>query len=126
MHSPVSTRSPGLHLLGDLHDCACAAAVMQDPEGLIMACRQAVQAAGLTPVGEAFHHFAPEGGVTGVIILAESHVALHTWPEERYVTLDVFVCNYSADNRPKADMLFAQLIALFAPQHQAIQRVERS
>jgi len=39
-----------------------------------------------------FHHFGPNGGVSGVLVLAESHVSIHTWPERDYAALDIFVC----------------------------------
>jgi hypothetical protein len=57
-----------------------------------------VAGSGLTPVGELFHRFEPGGGVTGVVLLAESHLAVHTWPELGAVTMDVYVCNFSGDN----------------------------
>ena len=53
--------------------------------------------------------------VTGTVVLAESHFALHTWPEIRGVTLDVYVCNFSADNSALAHGLFAETIAAFTP-----------
>jgi S-adenosylmethionine decarboxylase len=73
-----------------------------------------VAAAGLTVVGDYFHQF-PGGGVTGTVVLAESHLAVHTWPESNYVTLDVFVCNMSCDNRAKARQLFDALVLAFLP-----------
>ncbi|HMR10371.1 MAG TPA: adenosylmethionine decarboxylase, partial [Polyangiaceae bacterium] len=44
-----------------------------------------------TVVGEAFHHFAPQG-VSGTLVIAESHISLHTWPEQGYVAVDIFTC----------------------------------
>ena len=49
------------------------------------------------------------GGITGTILLAESHLAIHTWPERAGVTLDVYVCNFTADNTGKAEQLFEAL-----------------
>jgi S-adenosylmethionine/arginine decarboxylase-like enzyme len=73
-------------------------------------------------VGELFHRFAPVGagdaastGITGVVLLAESHVAVHTWPELGAVTLDVYVCNFGIDNSQRAEALLAVLTAEFAP-----------
>ncbi|MFN4195262.1 MAG: S-adenosylmethionine decarboxylase family protein [Thermosynechococcus sp.] len=77
------------------------------------------------PLGELFHQFGEAGGVTGAVVLAESHLAIHTWPEKRYVTLDVYVCNYSQDNRGKAQALFDQLVAVFDPELPRTQCVER-
>ena len=56
---------------------------------------------GLTPVAQAFHQFGSTrepAGATGAVILAESHLAVLTWPEVRAVTLDLYVCNFSQDN----------------------------
>ena len=51
----------------------------------------ACRAAGATVLGARFHQFEPEG-VTGIVLLAESHASVHTWPEAGLVTLDVFTC----------------------------------
>ena len=55
-------------------------------------------------------------GVTGVVLLAESHLALHTWPELGVVTLDVYVCNRGIDNGARAQQLLNALIAVFGPE----------
>jgi S-adenosylmethionine decarboxylase len=85
-------------------------------------CLTAVSTAGLTAVGDTFHQFNVGNGITGVVLLAESHLAIHTWPELNYVTLDVFVCNLHCDNSLKALQLFEQLLTAFAPS--CIQRYE--
>ena len=115
----------GLHLTADLRDCDLARPVMTDPDALRALCLQAVNAAGLQPVGELFHRFPAPGGITGVVLLAESHLAVHTWPEIASVTLDVYVCNFGADNTQRAERLMAVLTAAFAPgavQHLALRR----
>lgn len=88
-------------------------------------CLQAVDAAGLRPVGELFHPFPAPGGVTGVVLLAESHLAVHTWPELGAVTLDVYVCNLAGDNSAKARALLAALEAAFAPERAEHHEVQR-
>ncbi len=113
----------GLHLTADLRDCPVGRAVMTEPGALRTACLDAVRRAGLQQVGELFHRFAPAPGaasdapvgITGVVLLAESHLAVHTWPELAAVTLDVYVCNLGADNSPRAHTLLDALIAAFAP-----------
>lgn len=90
---------------------------MTDPAALRGVCLGAVRDARLEPVGELFHTFPAPGGVTGVVLLAESHLAVHTWPEIGAVTLDVYVCNYGADNSHKAHHLMDTLQAAFAPTH---------
>jgi len=113
----------GLHLTADLRGCAAASAVMTAPAALRSMCLAAVSAAGLTPVGELFHRFAAPcstdraapTGITGVVLLAESHLAVHTWPELEAATLDVYVCNLGADNSARAEALLATLVGAFAP-----------
>ncbi len=54
--------------------------------------RRAVTAAQATLLHLHLHHFTPNGGVSGVAVLAESHISIHTWPEKAYAALDVFMC----------------------------------
>ena len=115
----------GLHLTADLHGCRNDTAAMTDTAALRHACLAAVHGAGLVPVGELFHRFPAPGGVTGVVLLAESHLAVHTWPELGAVTLDVYVCNLGADNSQRAHSLLAALQAAFEPalaERHALQR----
>lgn len=119
----------GLHLTADLSGCA-RLALLTDGDGLARQARAAAEGAGLAVVGEHWHRFPDSaggepGGITGMLLLAESHVALHTWPELASVTLDVYVCNYGGDNTAKARALMAALIAAFEPaaaQRQELQR----
>jgi S-adenosylmethionine decarboxylase len=115
----------GLHLTADLRGCRAGSAELTDAGALRSSCLQAVAAAGLQPVGELFHHFAPAGGVTGVVLLAESHLAVHTWPELSAVTLDVYVCNLQADNSARAEALLRALEAVFLPAHADRHRLQR-
>jgi S-adenosylmethionine decarboxylase len=116
----------GLHLTADLRQCNNTLLAMTQPDALRVLCLAAVKRAGLRAVGELFHRFGPspvvqaqdlpQGGVTGVVLLAESHLAVHTWPELSAVTLDVYVCNIGADNSDLARQVLNELIAAFAPQ----------
>jgi S-adenosylmethionine decarboxylase proenzyme len=115
----------GLHLMANLHGCAAAESMLRDAGLLRARCIELVAATGLGAVGECFHQFG-SGGVTGVVMLAESHLSLHTWPEKHFVTLDVFVCNLQCDNRAKARELFASLVKLFQPADQHFYEVERA
>ncbi|MGP1683045.1 MAG: adenosylmethionine decarboxylase, partial [Giesbergeria sp.] len=104
----------------------CDSRLMLDAEYLGAFCKEHVAAAGLTSVGNLFHRFGEGGGVTGVVVLAESHLSIHTWPEAGYVTLDVYVCNFQANNRPKAQQLFDNILAAFNPADPHLQQVERA
>ena len=119
----------GLHLTADLYGCSCPADLLIDSQALAALCRQAVGDATLTIVDEKFFTF-PDyqnepGGVTGAVLLAESHLALHTWPERSGVTLDVYVCNFSTDNSWKAEKLMDDLIIAFSPSEQNTNRILR-
>lgn len=103
---------------------------MQDSDALREACLSHVDAVGLTAVADRFHRFAPRqpgvpAGVTGVVLLAESHLAVHTWPERGVVTLDVFVCNLLGDNQSRAHALMEGLIEGFRPRFINRQAVRR-
>ncbi len=54
--------------------------------------RQAVERCGATLLHIHLHHFSPNGGISGVAVLAESHISVHTWPEYGYAAFDVFMC----------------------------------
>jgi len=121
----------GLHLTADLSDCRGEPQLLTDTAALRALCLRAVRDAGLTPVGELFHRFTPAGepgqtGITGVVLLAESHLAVHTWPEIGGATIDAYVCNFSADNSARAHRLVDQLVAAFAPVRVRRQQLERS
>ncbi|KJA10117.1 S-adenosylmethionine decarboxylase [Acidovorax temperans] len=121
----------GLHLTADLHGCRCAPHWLTDADALGRACLDAVAASGLQAVGQVFHTFPATahgpGGVTAAVLLAESHLCVHTWPEQAAVTLDVYVCNFGADHSAKAHALMNALLALLEAttvQRHALQRGE--
>ena len=102
----------GLHILGELHtnEISCLEDISLVKERIV----DLVERAGLSNVGVSEYVF-PQGGYTFVILLAESHVSIHTWPELAYVTLDVFACNVSKDNSVVARELFKSITQLFNP-----------
>jgi S-adenosylmethionine/arginine decarboxylase-like enzyme len=135
----------GLHLTVDLFECRDPAGLMRDGAALAGVCEALARDAGLSVVGRQFHAFSPHessrgtgvagasgvtgvaggAGVTGVLLLAESHLAVHTWPELQAVTLDVFVCNFGADNSHKAHQLVDALVPRFEPGHVQRQQLSR-
>lgn len=78
----------GVHLLIDLW----GASHLDDIEIVEDALRRSAEVAGATLLHTHLHHFSPNGGVSGVLVLAESHISIHTWPERGYAALDVFMC----------------------------------
>lgn len=119
----------GLHLTADLYHCQCDRAWLVDADALGQHCLAAVQAVGLQAVGQLFHAFpaTPMGpsGVTATVLLAESHLCVHTWPEQGAVTLDVYVCNFGGDHSAKARALMDALVALFAPRRVQRHQLQR-
>jgi S-adenosylmethionine/arginine decarboxylase-like enzyme len=71
---------------------------------------QAIQQAGLTAVGELAFTFQPQG-ISAVVLLAESHIALHFWPEKGKISVDIHICDFHQDNQSKAQQL-VQAIAI--------------
>jgi S-adenosylmethionine decarboxylase len=90
------TTSPydGQHLIADLHGCAAA---LDDVARIERALHAAAVAGGATIIDLRLHHFGPGQGVTGVALLAESHISVHTWPEHAYAALDFFLCGARHD-----------------------------
>lgn len=82
----------GHHTLIELHGCDDAK--LRDVTSLRALMLEAVRRSGGTYVTDIFHHFSPHG-VSGVIVIAESHVTIHTWPEHGYAAADVFTCGGS-------------------------------
>ncbi|MBF0394153.1 MAG: adenosylmethionine decarboxylase [Alphaproteobacteria bacterium] len=78
----------GIHLLIDLW----GASDLDRLDVVESALRGGAEAAGATILHSHMHHFSPNGGVSGVLVLAESHISIHTWPERGYAALDVFMC----------------------------------
>lgn len=113
----------GIHLLGEWYGCPANEQLTQ-ADALRALCRRVVEDAGLTIVGDRFHQFQPQG-VTGTVLLAESHLAIHTWPESGFVTLDVYVCNYTTDNTDKAKRVFDALEKALAPARKRVQAISR-
>lgn len=114
----------GRHWLIDCSDCRCDASLLQSSATLEARCLRACRDAGLRIVGSAFHQFQPTG-VTGVVLLAESHLSVHTWPVERFAAIDVYVCNHAEDNAARGTALAQAMASLFAPLRCATREIVR-
>ncbi len=78
----------GTHLILDLWD----AEGLDDLERIETVMRKAVDVCGATLLHIHLHHFTPNDGISGVAVLAESHISVHTWPERKYAAFDIFMC----------------------------------
>jgi S-adenosylmethionine decarboxylase len=85
----------GTHLIIDL----LGAERLDDLEHIEQTLRDCVDAAGATLLHIHLHRFTPNGGVSGVAVLAESHISIHSWPERGYAALDVFMCGAARPER---------------------------
>jgi len=84
----------GRHLIAEYTDCA--ADKLNDAEFLERCLLEAVRRSGATVVKSVFHRYAPQG-VSGVVVIAESHMSVHTWPEYNYAAIDFFTCGQTVD-----------------------------
>ncbi|MBN2752048.1 MAG: adenosylmethionine decarboxylase [Rhodospirillaceae bacterium] len=80
----------------------------------------AAEDAGATKLHTHLHHFTPNGGISGVVVLAESHISIHTWPERNYAALDVFMCGSCDPYR-----CIPHLQAAFHPEHVTLNEIKR-
>ena len=110
-------RISGKHWLVEFY----SARQLGDAKAIRLALRAAVTASGATLLKLQLHHFGPGRGVTGVALLAESHISIHTWPERGYAAVDIFMCGPTS-NPQKA---LAALRAALDPRKVRIRRFER-
>ena len=96
----------GKHLLLELKDCDRE--VLNDLSFLKGVLQTAASESGATVLGESFHQFKPQG-VSGVVIIAESHLFIHTWPECGYAAVDIFTCGDSVQPGKAAHILISKL-----------------
>jgi S-adenosylmethionine decarboxylase len=89
----IASSYDGRHLIAELHGCAG----LDDAALVERSLRDAAAAAGATLLDIRLHSFGPERGVTGVALLAESHISIHTWPEHDYAAADIFLCGRTHD-----------------------------
>ncbi len=119
----------GLHIFADFYNCP-RAKFLVSAKALRALCLRASETAGLSVLGDHFYQFkgvdvTQAGGVTGALVLAESHLAIHTWPERHGATLDIYVCNITGDNSSKAEKLYDELVQAIRPTDIMVERVWR-
>lgn len=107
----------GEHLIIELYNCDRKILARVDQVQGIMI--KAAKAANTTIIDSVFHRFNPHG-VSGVVVIAESHFAVHTWPEHGYVSIDVYTCG---DGKPWE--AFKTVRKMFKPKHFSVMKMER-
>ncbi len=112
-------KAEGTHLLADLS--GVAPQLLTSCEAIEALLRSAAIAAGAQILHGHFHAFGPGLGVTGVLLLAESHISIHTWPEQQFAAVDIFMCGNCAPQRA-----LDVLIEALAPRRHEIRFINRS
>lgn len=119
MNPKQYTSNPeGIHYLIDLQ--GCNPELLSDKTMLVEAMEKAASEAEATVVETLIHQFNPHG-LSGVVVIAESHLAIHTWPERNYAAIDVFTCG----NADIADKIYQNIKQIFSPKHCNCTRLER-
>ena len=111
-------RPAGLHLLADLK--GVDSGLLADPAAIDALLRKAALAAGARILHSHFHAFGPGLGVTGVLLLAESHISIHTWPEHGFAAADIFMCGAAQPQRA-----FEVIVEALRPGATELRTVER-
>ena len=97
----------GLHILGQIQTGSLIKAGSKKAFKLFLS--SLIKKHKLRELGSYYHKFGKTEGFTGVVCLMESHISVHTWPELQYITLDVFLCNYSQNNEETCRKLFSEI-----------------
>ncbi|MDP2919861.1 MAG: adenosylmethionine decarboxylase [Dehalococcoidia bacterium] len=108
----------GIHLLLELNECDHV--LLNDLPAIRDIMLDAARTAGATVLGESFHHFSPQG-VSGILVIAESHLSVHTWPEHGYAGADIFTCGTTVLPEKAVDVL----VERFAPKTHSLVQVFR-
>ena len=111
-------RPAGMHLLADL--AGVDAGLLTEPSAIDALLRAAALAAGAHILYSHFHAFGPGMGVTGVLLLAESHISIHTWPEHGFAAADIFMCGEAQPQRA-----LALIVEALRPASSSVQTITR-
>jgi len=106
----------GIHLIAEFW----SGKIIDDSKKIEKILIEAVKKANNTPLEVVIHKFQPQG-ITGIVLLAESHIAIHTWPEFNYVALDIYTCGNKANPIKALDYLRKQ----FNPERCEIRKIKR-
>jgi len=102
----------GSHILGDIHTHDVKK--LQGLRKTKFFISKTLKKFHLHELGNFYHQF-DNSGFTGIISLTESHIAIHTWPEFEYLTLDIYLCNYSKNNTAITKAVFREISNYFSP-----------
>lgn len=119
----------GLHIVANFYNCNFYQSIVQDKAAyekqLLEKAIQFCEKAGLHVVGQSSYHFEPQG-FTFAILLAESHLSIHTWPENGNVAFDIYTCNYQNDNSEKTKQVYQWIKELLLPTDVEYKEINRA
>ena len=105
----------GIHIISNFFGCKNSELLINEKK-LNKFLVGSVRKNGLTILKKFFHKFGRDLGITGYLLLAESHVSIHTWPEKNnYLSFDIFVCNLNKDNTKRAKRIYNEVVKMFKP-----------
>lgn len=108
----------GIHLILDIWDAAPTS--LSDLEYVKSTLLDATRKAGATIIGYKFHRFQP-AGISGIVLIAESHISIHTWPDKGYASVDIYTCG----NKCFPDEAKSKILEAFRAQKADLTRIER-
>ena len=109
----------GVHYL--IECSACKPELLSNKEILISTMEKVASDAGAHVVETMIHQFNPHG-LSGIVVIAESHLAIHTWPEHNYAAIDIFTCGMPE----VAEAIYQNILSAFKPENHTLKRVERT
>ena len=118
----------GLHIVANFYNCHFyknhSSSNKIDESILLNKAIYFCEKVGLHVVGQSQHHFEPQG-FTFAILLAESHLSIHTWPENGNVAFDIYTCNYQNDNSNKTKEVYQLIKELIIPEKIEYKEIDR-
>lgn len=105
--------STGVHVLLDLHKCNSK--LLNDDKYLLEVIKEAAKIANMTVLNSCSHKFEPQG-VSCILLLAESHISIHTWPERQFASVDIYSCNPNSPVSLAADYIESSVNSMKAKQ----------
>lgn len=118
MEAKKEKNSLGRHFLVELYDCD--ANILNDVAAARNILLEAARVSGATIIDDTFHEFSPQG-VSGVVVIAESHISVHTWPEYRYAALDIFTCG----TKMRPELAVEHLAGAFRAEAREVEEMQR-
>jgi S-adenosylmethionine decarboxylase proenzyme len=114
----------GLHIVANFYNCQFYQNQTISETALLEKAIEFCEKAGLNVVGKSSYQFVPQG-FTFAILLAESHLSIHTWPEDGNVAFDIYTCNYQHDNSNKTKQVYQWVKDLLMPKEVEYKEINR-